>query len=248
MKDEFLKVVHYLAEHGELFKAYLYLKNPPAILDEDKDILDYSGKVQIQLDKMKQFQDKGSVDGQFNTSFITPPDVTKLVAFQHLRKRLIELKLNNLVDVGCYSGWMGRELSLVGIKAHGIDVHPVVLQIAAFVSSGTLATFEYLPVGKLGHHYPKHFGGAIVFDVLEHTFDPELAVRNINMAVKDGGWVFLNLPHPDGEASVNIENLDLHEHLHCFSEKEIKRLMPNAKIEIINNEGNAVNWFVEYQV
>lgn len=249
MKEEFLKLVKYMAEHGELMKAFYYLKNPPSYIEEDHDILNYLSEVQLQLDHMKQMQDKGSVDGLVNVMFQDPVNISKLVAFKHLQQRLLDTGLDFVVDIGCYTGWMGRELSLMGIKVHGIDVHPMIIQKAAFRATGTLATFEFLPVQKLGYIYPKKFGGAIMFDVLEHVFDPELALKSVNRAVKDGGRVFINLPHPQGEHDSKLKApIEEHEHLHAFSEKKIKELIPNAEIKIIDNEGGTINWFIEYEV
>jgi len=249
MRDEYLKVVRYMAEHGELMKAYQYLLAPPAYIEEDKQVLNLRSEVYTQLDRMKQFQDKGSVDGLVNVAFHNPTDIRNLVAFQHLQRRLLETGIDFLVDVGCYSGWMGRELSIIGVKVHGIDVHPMIMQIAAFKSAGTLATFEFLPIQKLGYMYPKRFGGAILFDVLEHVFDPELALRSVNKAVKDGGRIFINLPHPQGEHDSRLKApIEDHEHLHAFSEKRIKELMPNAEIKVLENEGGSPNYFIEYVV
>ena len=109
-----------------------------------------------------------------------------------------------------------------------------------------MAKFEYLPVQRLGIAHPKQFDGAILFDVLEHVFDPKLAIDNVNRAVK--GWVFINLPHPQAEDTSNDRPMEEHEHLHSFSEKKIKELIPNAKIEVIQNEGGKPNWFISYEV
>lgn len=246
MQQDFLNTVKYMAEHGELMKAYLYLQNLPTYLEDNIQVLEYLGEVQKRLTDLKEMQDYGTLRGHFNAQFTDPPDTSKLIAFQHLRKLLREKGCKNIVDVGCYTGWMGRELSKDGITVHGIDVHPVIIQLAAFYATGTPAKFEYLPVQKLGAKYPKQFDGAILFDVLEHVFEPKLALDSINRAVK--GWVFINLPHPQAEHISNDRPMKEHEHLYSFSEKRIKELMPNAKIETIQNEGGKPNWFISYAV
>ena len=180
---------------------------------------------------------------------------------QLLKKYVQQYKLKQLVDVGCFSGWIGRELSTLGVRVHGIDVLPGVLQLANMSSTGSLATFEYLPAQKLGAYYPKHFDGAIVFDTLEHCFNPELVLKNIKRAVVPNGWVFINLPHPQGENEgrrayqedfpKDINDLELHEHLFNFNETEIKKLMgkeKNFSCAVINNEKGTINWFIKFQV
>lgn len=235
-----------MAEHGELMKAYLYLRNAPAYLDNESELISYMGIVEERLRELKQVQDKGTVYGRFNSAFQDPKDIKRLVCFQLLKKKVLELKLKRLVDVGCYTGWMGREFSKEGIAVHGIDVQPVIIQLAALYAAGSLATFEFLPVQQLGASYTKQFDGAILFDVLEHTFDPELVIDSVNKATK--GWVFINLPHPQGEEDSPNHPLKIHEHVHAFSETRVKKLFPNANIEVIKNEGGTINWFIYYAV
>lgn len=248
MKDEFLKVVKYMAEHGELMKAYEYLQYPPAILEGQVD--DYLGEIQKRLSDIKEMQDYGTLKGKFNAGFVDPKDVNKLVAFQHLRKLLLEKGCKNVVDVGCYTGWMGRELSKDGIAVHGIDIHPIIIQLAALYATGSLAKFQFLPVQKLGAMHPKQFDGAILFDVLEHVFDPKLAIENVNRAVK--GWVFINLPHPQGERDSKADvPIAEHEHLHSFSEDKLEEIFGQSRnytLEVIENEGGNINWFISYEV
>lgn len=239
MKNKFLELVKYMAEHGELMKALLYLENPPAAVDE------YLSEVTDQLNRLKQIQDKGSLNGQLNVGFIDP-DISNLIAYKKLKEKLIQDGIKKVVDVGCYTGWMGRDLSLEGIAVHGIDIHPVIVWMAALRATGTLATFEYLPVQKLGIAHPKEFEAAVLFDVLEHCFDPEIVIRNVNRAATRK--VYINLPHPKGEAVADIAELHKHEHLYNFTERDIKKLIPNAKIEIIENELGTVNWFISYDV
>ena len=251
MKDEFLKVVKYLAEHGELIKAYHYLVNPPSIIDNDNDVLNYLAEIKKRLDDLAEIQTYGTVGGKFNAGFVDPEDVSSLVGFQHLRKKLIELDLKKVLDVGCYTGWMGRALSEDGIAVHGIDIHPIIIQMAAYAAVGTRATFQFLSGQKVGFVYPKKFDAVVMFDVLEHCFYPNALIKSINKAVRDGGWVFINLPHPEAEHISNDKPLNKHEHLYSFSEKRLNDLFgkyKNFKLEVLNNEQGNINWFVEYQL
>mgnify|MGYP001615029500 CR=1 FL=1 len=239
----FMELVKYMAEHGELMKTLLYLENPPALIDTD----DYLVEVKEQLNNLREMQDKGTLGGKLNVGFVDP-DVLKLVAYKKLKEELIQSGVKKIVDVGCYTGWMGRDLSLEGIVVHGIDLHPVIIWMAALRATGTLATFEYLPVQKLGIMHPREFEAAVLFDILEHTFDPEIALESVNRSIKNGGKVYINLPHPEGEAVANISDLHIHEHLYNLSEKKIKEFIPNAEIEVIKNEYGTINWFISYNI
>ena len=249
---KFLEVVEYLLRHGEMMKGLWYLQNSPAFIEEESKVNTRLGEVLTQLSGLKDFQNHGTVGGKFNAGFHVPPNINEVVSFQLLKKHIMEKSLATLVDVGCFSGWIGKELSTLGVEVWGIDINPVVIQLAAFHATGSLAIFEFLPVQKLGYMHPKQFDGAILFDVLEHVFDPELALKNVKMAVKDGGWVFINLPHPKGEnESKDTCKFHEHEHLYSFSQKEIERLMgkeKNFNLEVITNEANQINWFINYQI
>ena len=252
LTETFLKLVNYLLLHGELLKGLSYLQNPPAFIEEESEVNTRLGEVLTQLSGLSEFQNHGTVGGKFNAGFHVPPNINEVVSFQLLKKHIMEKSLATLVDVGCFSGWIGKELSTLGVAVHGIDINPVVVQLAAYYATGSLASFEYLPVQKLGAMHPKQFDGAYAFDVIEHIFDVELALKNIEMAVKDNGWVFLHLPHPQGEnESKDTCSFAEHEHLYSFSKKEIERLMgkkKNFKLEIVNNETGSISWFISYQI
>lgn len=248
----FLKLVDYLIYHGEILKGLHYLQNPPSFIDDSHEVSTRLGEVLEQLSGLQEFQNHGTVGGKFNAGFSVPPNIDNIVSFQKLKKYVQDKGLKKLVDCGCFSGWIGKELSTIGVSVHGIDINPVVVQLAAFYATGSLASFEYLPVQKLGAMYPKTFDGAIAFDVIEHIFDPELALKNIKMAVKENGWVFINLPHPQGEnESKDICSFAEHEHLHAFSRKEIEKLMgkeKNFNLEILNNETGSISWFISFSI
>lgn len=252
LTEKFLEFVNYLVMHGEMMKGLWYLQNPPVYIDEEPEVSTRLGEVTSRVKDIVTLQNQGTVNGKFNAGFVIPENIDRMVAFQKLKSLIREKGLKKMVDVGCFSGWIGKELSLDGVAVHGIDIHPVVIQLAAFYASGSLATFEYMPVQKLGAAHPKEFDGAILFDILEHTTEPELVLKNIRRSVKDGGWVFINLPHPQGEnESQDSCKFEEHEHLYSFSKKEIEQLMgqeKNFKLEIITNESNQINWLITFEV
>ena len=260
-KKELLKtymtLVEFLMMHGEMIKGLQYLQNPPALIEEESEVLTALGKLQRHLGNLSKDQNNGKI----NVGFNMPNDIDKKVAFGMMRKSVVELGLGRILDVGCFSGWMGKALSLDGVHVHGIDVLPLVLQNAALYSTGSLATFEYCNAEKVGFLHPKQFDGAVLFDVIEHCFDPEVVLKSIKRSVRDGGWIFLNIPDAEsesvgkrthaGEFENDLEDLDMHEHLRTFTKKEIERLMEKEKnfnCQKINNELGGTNWYVIFQV
>ena len=244
--EKFMFVVNYLVNHGEMMKAYMMLRNIPSFVEGDKKIAELNGRLSI----LKNLHNHGSADGRINATFIDPESVDDIIKYKLVKEEILKLGLKKVVDVGCYTGWLGRGLSLSGIAVHGIDVHPVVIQLAAFAASGSLATFEYLPVEKLGIAHPKEYEAAILFDVLEHTFDPENVMKSVHNSLVDGGWVFINLPSPEEEHKADSHPLDKHEHLYSFSKTKLDKMFggkKNYELKTISNEEGTTNWFIKYQ-
>ena len=251
LKSSFIEVVDYLQNRGEMMKAYVVLRNAPSMIEANPDIIQRVVDIKARLEDIAEMQNYGTIKGKFNAGFVDPIDKEKVVKYQLLKKFVQDHELKKLVDVGCFSGWVGRGLSSLGISVHGIDIHPVIMQIAAFIASGSLATFEYLSVQKLGFTHPKEYDGAILFDVLEHCFDIEIVIQSYEMAFKDGGWAIINMPSVEGEQVANLHPLDQHEHLYSFSVNKINDLFGNKNnisIKKVINEGGVPNWWITYQV
>ena len=114
LKQKFLEVVEYLVMHGEMMKGLWYLQNPPSYIDEELEISNRLGEVLSRLNELKSLQNQGTVNGRFNAGFTIPENIEKIVAFQLLKKHIERKGLKKLIDVGCFSGWMGKELSVIG--------------------------------------------------------------------------------------------------------------------------------------
>lgn len=251
LKDKFLEVVTYLFERGEMLKAFRVICDAPSIIEEDAEVIELSNSIKSRLSDLADMQRTGIIQGKLNKGFTDPQGNEGQVKFNKLRKEVLRLGLKKLIDVGCYTSWVGRNLNVDGIAVHGIDIHPIILFYAGIANAGTLATVEFLPVEKLGFSHPLEYDGAIVFDVLEHIFDPEVAIKSIEKSVKEGGWLFYNIPHPEGEhQSSRFPNSEEREHLHSFSETKLKKLFKDRKnliIKKIDNKEGAFNWWIQYQ-
>ena len=249
--DNYIYVVSYLIHWGELWKAYGVLRNAPVSLEDNKDVRDLIINVSKKLDEISNMQNYGQDGINVRTGFIDPENAGKLVKFQILKKLIKKLKLKKLVDVGCYTGWLGRNLAAEGIEVHGIDTHPVIIYVANKLASGTLATFERLTAQELGYVHPHTYEGAILFDVLEHCFDTEITIRSVEKSLKKGGWMFICLPNPEAEEKSPLAPLELHEHLHAFTKKKLEKIFgkkKDLKIDRVINEDKCPMWFISYQI
>ncbi len=251
----YLQVVEYLSGHGELLKAYVFLKFAPSYLENDKKVIKLKKAVVKQISKQRNVNNYGfwekNKDGMaVNFGFVDPDDVYNLPRVKRLIKDLKKYDLWEIADVGCFSGWLGRRLSVEGIGVYGIDVHPSVIELAKTVAAGSLAEFGCMPAQKLGIVFPKRFDGVVLFDVIEHVFDPENLILSVEKALKKGGWVFLTIPDLKVEHKIKPVPLDENEHMRVFSKERIDELFgkkKNYSIESMLNEDNCYNWYVKYQ-
>src|SRR3990167_1622580 len=224
IREALLKVAQYLFDHAEMWNAWVVITHAPELIKDDIEVITLKNRIKARLDLMHEFATKG----RRNSGFVDPPNVTEKVAYNKLKEKLEKLELNKLVDVGCFSGWLGRNLSIWGFRVHGIDIDPEVIQTATYLSSGTRATFEVLTAEQLGAKYPKTFDGAVLFDLFEHLFDPLVTLQSVELSVKDDGWVFINLPNAEVESTVTGDDR-YKEHLHTFSEKTIDEIFGKKK-------------------
>lgn len=247
----FNNTVSNLWNNGEIMKAYIVSLCAPSSIEDNEGVLDTRARLEHQLKDITTIQNTGQLNGRFVKDLVDPPDYEKCVKFQLVRKYAKEYGLLYLVDVGCFSGWVGRALAVEGIKVVGIDVHPVMLYMAAHLAAGTLADFECISAMKIGYVHPKTYSGAIVFDVLEHLADPINALKSIDRSVRENGWVFINVPSPKGEIGAGRFDIESHEHLYCFSKKRLDELCghkKNYELKEIINEDGLPNWFLKYQL
>lgn len=251
LTEAFLKVVDHLWSKGEMMKAYIVCCNAPSYIEEQEEVIRLKVSLKKRLKEISEMQNHGTQNGKFNAGFNDPQNPEGIVKYQML-KDFVKLRgLKTLVDVGCFSGWIGRNLSLEGIKVHGIDIHPVIMQISAFAATGTKATFEFLPVQQLGLTHPYEYDGVILFDILEHCFDVDVVIASCEKALMSGGYMIINLPHVEGEQVAKLHPLQEHEHLYSFSPTKVKELFghkKNVDIQEVINEQGVVNWWITYAV
>lgn len=248
LKQALLHLVDYCFDHAEMVKAYLLIENAPAPIEYDEDVVKFKKRIKKVLDNISNFQNEGRHEG----GFVDPPDVYKKAAFIKLMEKLNRGQdIKKIVDVGCFSGWLGRTLTYQGYKVHGIDLDSKTLDIARLMASGTLATYEKLPAEQLGVTHPREYDAAVLFDVLEHLFDYKLALTSVENSVREDGWVFINLPHEDQEQETSGVPDEMKQHLHAFNQQKVEEVFggkKNVEIEVIDNEEGNYNWFISYQV
>jgi 2-polyprenyl-3-methyl-5-hydroxy-6-metoxy-1,4-benzoquinol methylase len=256
LDDYLYEVAMFAFEHGEILKARQLLESRPLIIHESEKINQLLDRINERLDKISYFQ----TNGRLNSGFSDPPDVHSKTCYVRLKDKLNSIgTVRSLIDVGCFSGWVGRNLSLWGYKVHGIDIDPYTMRCATLSATGTRATYEVLEATKVGEKYPKKFDGAIMFDVVEHVFDDRIILQSVENSVKDGGYVFINLPKYDEKLDGRVSPDHVKEHLRSYNDDTMRKLFGKKKefeYEIIYEEGSDCDYihdeipsyFITYRV
>lgn len=243
--ENILDLAEFTFENGEILNAYNLLMSAPILVREDVKNTPLFDRIKRRIEVISGFQN----DVRYGSGFSEPPYAEEITVYQHLYKHVKEKKLRRLVDVGCFSGWIGRNLALEGVQVLGIDLDPDTIYAAERLATGTIASFEVLEGTKLGSKYQNLFDGAILFDVVEHVFDPHVLMKSVHTALKPGGWVFVNLPAyvPERDLVKEAGEDRTKEHLRAFTLKETEKLYPDADIEQITNEDGRYSYFIVYQ-
>jgi ubiquinone/menaquinone biosynthesis C-methylase UbiE len=111
------------------------------------------------------------------------------------------------VEVGCGGGQVCREVGRCA-NVIGVDVSPIALGHAETLCAGMKSTIrlvcapaESIPLGDAC------VDGVYSFEVLEHLWDPKIALEEMIRLVKPGGFLLISMP--------NAFSLDLHLHKRC---------------------------------
>jgi 2-polyprenyl-3-methyl-5-hydroxy-6-metoxy-1,4-benzoquinol methylase len=105
------------------------------------------------------------------------------------------MKGKSILDLGCGDGVLTYLLDRKGVKAHGIDVSSLAIELARdkHKENGSSATFSVASGYDTG--LPESsLDGVISSDVIEHVQDPDLFLAEIKRVLKPGGVGIVSTP------------------------------------------------------
>lgn len=241
-----IALAEFTFENGEILNAYMICKSSPVLVRAEVLSSDLFVRIKARIDTISSFQ----AGTRFGAGFADPPRVEEVEVYKQLLKHLEGKDIRRLLDVGCFSGWIGRNLSLHNIAVHGIDLDPDTMYMAQRMATGTIATYEVLEGMKASTKYRQKFDGALMFDVVEHVFDPYVFMKSVENTVKPGGWVFINLPAYEPTRDITLQPTPdaIKEHLRAWNDEEVGRDFSHAKVDKIINEDGRYSYFIVYQV
>lgn len=98
-----------------------------------------------------------------------------------------------VLDVGCASGYLGKELARRGCRVVGIEIDPEAARSAAQVCEDVIVG-DIEEIADL-HYPPKYFDVIICADVLEHLKRPDLTLEKLRLYLRPDGLLIMSIPN-----------------------------------------------------
>ena len=151
---------------------------------------------------------------------------------------------SRVLDVGCAMGLFVLEAGRSGLKAEGIEPSAMLSSIAinelkVQVANCLIEDFE--PDGS--------FQGIVLWDVLEHVYDPVRVLRRCSDLLCEGGYVFIQVPHSNGLANMfktalcraglkksGFKHFGFPWHVYSFNRKSLSIMLGKAGFQAVSFE------------
>jgi 2-polyprenyl-3-methyl-5-hydroxy-6-metoxy-1,4-benzoquinol methylase len=158
---------------------------------------------------------------------------------------LVPLEARRVLDVGCGSGVLGRQLRNRGHEVCGIELIPAMARVAAerldeVVCGDVETTALPWPTGT--------FDAVLCGDVLEHLLDPWQTLHRLSSLLVPGGLLIASIPNVQnyrvirglvlGRWRYRERGLMDLGHLRFFTWREIEKLFAQAGLEIVKRHSN----------
>jgi 2-polyprenyl-3-methyl-5-hydroxy-6-metoxy-1,4-benzoquinol methylase len=97
-----------------------------------------------------------------------------------------------VLDVGCASGYLGKELARRGCRVVGIEIDPEAAKSAAEICEDVIV--GDIEISDL--HYPLgYFDVIICADILEHLKRPDLTLEKLRLYLRPKGLLIASIPN-----------------------------------------------------
>lgn len=137
------------------------------------------------------------------------------------------------LDIGCATGACLSVLGELGFEAHGVDVNPHAIEVAARLVPEARMVCGWLESSELA---PASFDLVVMSDVIEHSRDPWNFVRAVRSLLRPHGRVVVLTPDIGSLSSAVMRDAWPHlkkEHLFLFDRAGLARLVRNCGLTVL---------------
>ncbi len=99
---------------------------------------------------------------------------------------------STILDVGCNTGYLAKQLKSKGVITDGLDINEEALKIAKKNCRTVFKRDLYLPRLDLPHNKYNHI---ILADILEHLPRPDLILKDLKQYLKTDGTIIASIPN-----------------------------------------------------
>ena len=225
-------------------QTYPVIHTIPVFLTED--ITSAKSDLHRSLDSEFNYVEHYTKDAEAFDYFSRPANRSLQVEENIVRRQIlrkIPKDANCILDVGCGSAWLSRELTKKGKKVISLDISLIntrkaIKQTPASNHAAVVADVFHLPFAE------NSIDCIVASEIMEHLYDPFLFIQKLLSILKPGGRLILSTPYNEQiEYSLCVHCNRItprNAHLHSFNKKKMiqmteKLKTKNVKIKIFNS-------------
>ena len=225
-------------------QKYSIINNVPVIIPQNDPAVksELHDNLNTQFNYIDHYQKDAEVFDYFSNKLPKSLQIEEKL----LRKQILSEITQNIelvLDVGCGSAWLARELVKKGKNVVSLDVSLInttkaLEKIPAPNHAALTADVYNLPFGE------NTFDCIVASEIMEHLYDPFLFIQKLIRILKSGGKLIITTPYKE----VLEYNLCIHcnkptpknAHIHSFDEKKMREMIRklNVKDTIIRTFNN----------
>lgn len=184
-----------------------------------------------------------NLDGEFKTLHQINPARVEFV------KRHVNLKDQELIDVGCGGGILAESLAIEGAKVSAIDLAPQSIEIAKLhlFESNLDVNYECIEISEKAKLNPEKFDIVTCMEMLEHVPSPDYIIAECAKLLKPNGVAFFSTLNRNiksyalgiftAEYLLNLVPKGTHDFKKFIKPAELRKLLTANGLEIIALNG-----------
>jgi len=152
-------------------------------------------------------------------------------------------KGSSVLDVGCDIGLTVKSLEENGYYSEGVEISSVGARIAKEKTGITVHNMQ------LGNYQSDiKYDGVLLLDVLEHLYDPIKVLTECADRIKQGGYIFIHVPHHGGISTrfkrflhkkglkKGYKHFGFPAHIYAFDRRSLKAILAISGFETVHYE------------